>query len=641
MLFKKIELNNFGRYYNHNTIDLTVTPNRNVILIKGDNDRGKSTLFHAIRFALYGERGLPRVDNLGRKVERWINYQRAAEGDGEMYVSILFEHEGQEYDAKRSIKFRKSEKGRTISIKGEPCLNITSSEAILNADEWLDAQLPKDISQFFFFDGEDIQSYVQHEKLAVKKAIRKVLGILELDNAVEDLKKLNGNLNTELLKRMRESRKHQNALTKLSRDRGYLEEIKDNIKNQVVLRNGAEREKEDCQKKLERYNTIKEMVRKRDRLEQDCNSREIEIKENAKRISGMRGNLGFILMSELLRIITSSQYTLHAKMESDIAKMIIDQNMKMCICDRPIDGHVQNILDVKASNFSKEFEVEQFARNLYNLKPDEKWLTLESELNEKYRLEQEIDTIKSRIKDIKEKVHQNRHEDIEKLEEKRDDAIGHIKEAELYIEKYSNDEKILEAQIKSDTEKLTTNTTDVIIKSIEDRKKKCAIMMKCMEDAADMYYKRVKSSLEVNVSNAFTRLTNNPDLYRGICFSNDFGIKIVRDDDTMLPSHTYSPSAGASQIVAISLIAGLNKFTTRDAPVVADTPTGRLDLIHRERAAKFYSDISKQVIILYQPSELSDIDIENIKYSIASEWEVVSVDEHPDRSCFVKRVSNV
>lgn len=642
MLFKKIKLNNFGRYYGHNTIDVTVTPDRNVILVKGNNDRGKSTFFHAIRFALYGENGLPVINGQREKVQRWINYQRAAESDDEMYVSILFEHEGYEYNVKRSIKFRKSEKGKTISVKGEPRLKVTSNGSIPNPDDlWLDAQLPYDVSQFFFFDGEDIQSYVQHEKPAVKKAIRKVLGMLELDNAAEDLENLSDKLGAERLKRIRESRKYQRALNKLSNDRKNLEEIQNYIKDQEIIRNGAEREKEDCRKMLERYNTITEMVRKRSQLEQGCQNLEIEIKENTGSLNKMRGNLGFILMSELLRIITSSSYTPHAKIESEIAKRIIDNKMEMCICDRPIDDHVRSILYEKKSSFSKEFEVEELARRLYSLKPDEKWSTLKSELDKKYRLEQEIDTIKSKIKDTSEKIHQNKHDDIEKLEKRRDDAIGHIREAELVIERLSNQGKKLEAQIKSDNEKLTANTTDVNIKSIEDRQKKCAIISACMKDAADLYYKKVKSSLEEMVSDAFTRLTNNPDLYRGICFSDDFGIKIVRDDNTMLPSRMYSPSAGASQIVAISLIAGLNRFTTRDAPVVADTPAGRLDPTHRERTAKFYSGIGKQVIILYQPSELTSSDIENIRYNIASEWEVSSVGEHPDRSCFIEKVRNV
>ena len=109
-------------------------------------------------------------------------------------------------------------------------------------------------------------------------------------------------------------------------------------------------------------------------------------------------------------------------------------------------------------------------------------------------------------------------------------------------------------------------------------------------------------------------------------------MRVVRNDGTELPTYKYGPSAGASQIIAISMIGGLNKFATRDAPVVIDTPLGRLDLEHKKNLINYYSKMSKQIIILYQPSELEDSDIQHIHQNLASEWEIDSMVDHSDLS---------
>ena len=55
MIIQKIELENYGPYLGKNSIDLSVTPQENVILFKGNNDTGKTSLYKALKFCMYGE----------------------------------------------------------------------------------------------------------------------------------------------------------------------------------------------------------------------------------------------------------------------------------------------------------------------------------------------------------------------------------------------------------------------------------------------------------------------------------------------------------------------------------------------------------------------------------------------------------
>jgi DNA sulfur modification protein DndD len=121
-------------------------------------------------------------------------------------------------------------------------------------------------------------------------------------------------------------------------------------------------------------------------------------------------------------------------------------------------------------------------------------------------------------------------------------------------------------------------------------------------------------------------------LYTGLELDSSYEIKVRRYDGNTIPTYRYSPSAGASQIIATSLIAGLSKYTTREAPIVIDTPLGRLDHIHRKNLVKLYPSLNRQVIILYQTSELDKDDLDLLQDSIASEWVLEEEPDNPDLS---------
>jgi DNA sulfur modification protein DndD len=67
----------------------------------------------------------------------------------------------------------------------------------------------------------------------------------------------------------------------------------------------------------------------------------------------------------------------------------------------------------------------------------------------------------------------------------------------------------------------------------------------------------------------------------------------------------FDRSAGENQIFATALIAGLAKVSGVKAPMVVDTPLGRLDSLHRNNIVKFWvADSNRQVILLSQDEEI-------------------------------------
>lgn len=78
--------------------------------------------------------------------------------------------------------------------------------------------------------------------------------------------------------------------------------------------------------------------------------------------------------------------------------------------------------------------------------------------------------------------------------------------------------------------------------------------------------------------------------------------RIISREGNEIP---FDKSAGENQVFATALLAGLAKISGIDAPLVVDTPLGRLDSTHRANILKYWvSDKKRQVILLSQDKEI-------------------------------------
>ncbi|MDI1495645.1 MAG: AAA domain-containing protein [Cenarchaeum symbiont of Oopsacas minuta] len=647
MLFKNIELYNFGRYGGKNFLDTSVTVDRNVILIKAINDRGKTTLFQAIKFALYGDNGLDR-----KTASNWINMKKASEEDGIMYVEIKFEHEQKICRLKRSIKFRKTDIGKEIETIGNSIVDvyvddkpIMIEDSDLNKKDWIDTILPKDASQFFFFDGEEIKRYIQQEETQVKQAIEKVLGIKELLNAKEDLTEIYSRFQIEYNKNIKKHNKDERVQNQLEE---LYEEIKSADQNIEITTNiliDAQRRKQELVKDLEKHQNIKNIVEERKEIESKLNDLKKSLKVDQKNLTTNCGNLGLVLSSSLLDMINNTDEDPPSKdrWQSDVIKFIMSNHLDNCVCERPINDEVRNIFSSKTLNLipSKKSILKKFVNGiLIDHAPAAKLANLLTSLESVSNRNQDIDKQKSILENINHQIRSSEYEkSIKELQSKYEEIVKDINTFETDLDMYRSQKLQLESK-KDDLEfKINSSVVDEQLKSTIKRKDMCEIVIDCMEQVINRFYEKRKPKLEEHISKVFSSLTNNPALYRGLKIDKDFSMKVLRNDGTELPTYMYSPSAGASQIVATSMIGGLNKFATKDAPIVIDTPMSRLDPNHQNNLINYYSKMGKQIIILYQPKELENNDIQSITDNLASEWEIESVPNHPDMSNITKKVS--
>ncbi len=103
------------------------------------------------------------------------------------------------------------------------------------------------------------------------------------------------------------------------------------------------------------------------------------------------------------------------------------------------------------------------------------------------------------------------------------------------------------------------------------------------------------------MTDVYKRLAHKTQVHR-IEISEDGAAKILGATGKEI---SFDRSAGENQIFATALIAGLAQVSGIKAPMVVDTPLGRLDSQHRDNILRYWtSDNGRQVILLSQDEEI-------------------------------------
>ena len=321
---------------------------------------------------------------------------------------------------------------------------------------------------------------------------------------------------------------------------------------------------------------------------------------------------------------------------------MIDNEHSECVCDTQIDTGVSKtlkdkILDLKDNPFSRLKRLVENISSQY--RPDAVDVQFNVIVNQISDVEAKIKKEEEESAQISKVIEANPNigEDLKRKEKDNESAMKQIGKYEEYIPKVEKSLESLKGKLSNLIMKIDASTADEelhqTIRLSEETQKTIAVFDMAFRE----YFKTQKPELEKEISAVFSKLTNAPKKYKGLRLGDDFSIQVERQDGVVLPSHRYSLSAGASQIAATAVIGGFNKFTTRKAPVVIDTPAGRLDPVHTENLLEYYPRMSEQVIILPQKDEIDEKEEELISDFVAEYYDIVPKSDDPYQSIIIPR----
>ena len=197
MILHKLILNNVGLFRGTQTIHLTPRDSKPIILIGGMNGAGKTTLLDAVRLCLYGKRALGSRVSFSEYREYLSEIiHRSPTGNlsiDHASVSLEFEYardgEKRRHTVERSWKRQRS--GETV----KETLTIYENDR-LNTDfevghwqDYINELIPIGVSQFFFFDGENVRKLVDDSghDVFLRESIKTLFGLNLVERLQSDL----------------------------------------------------------------------------------------------------------------------------------------------------------------------------------------------------------------------------------------------------------------------------------------------------------------------------------------------------------------------------------------------------------------------------------------------------------------------
>jgi DNA sulfur modification protein DndD len=122
-----------------------------------------------------------------------------------------------------------------------------------------------------------------------------------------------------------------------------------------------------------------------------------------------------------------------------------------------------------------------------------------------------------------------------------------------------------------------------------------------VEDLIPQLYALKVEQLAAAMTDVYKKLAHKKIVHR-IEIDEGGETRILSKEGETIP---FDKSAGENQVFATALLAGLAEISGLDAPLVVDTPLGRLDSTHRANILKYWiSNKKRQVILLSQDKEI-------------------------------------
>ena len=631
MILKKIKLKNFRQYYGEQELEFSIHPEKNITLIYGKNGAGKTSLFTALNWVLYGSSEV-KIDG---KIVNKKAIEEAKEKGKEFVKSeviLYFSHEGIDYQIKRTaffdVKQEKEEVGKEEMEEIYPKIKKISSPLIK-----LNTILPPNVRTYFFFDGEKIDEFSkpEHDK-EVKKAVYDVLGVTAIERAIHHVKDIVREYNKEM------SQKSTGKLKELSEKYNtFLEEedkLEKELENLKEERKNLEVQIGEIKGRLREIEEIEEQIKERDRLENRIKFLEKELEDIYYRLSEAINNSFYLIGSSAVETAegiinkeVKDSDNIPKKYYLKLIEKILEEGK--CICETPITPEKKESLLKKKIELKKEGEepsqiiFSELYDKLSDLKYEKEKIknTVSENFLRKSELKNELKELYEKKDELDQKLGNHSIENVRKLQNKLveySQDYGKIREKiEILEEELKNLKKEIEVLQKE------IQTEEKKEKELSDLKKKKYLAEEVLRQL-DIVYEKLSKGLKVEIEKAtteiFRRLIRKKGFFKEIKFSEDYILRLV---DTFGDSEAKAEiSAGERQILSLSFILGLAKVSKKEAPIVMDTPLGRLDPEHKENILKEIPYLARQVVLFVTPSEMTDDLRKLIDNKVGKEYEL-------------------
>ncbi|MDO9559941.1 MAG: AAA family ATPase [Syntrophales bacterium] len=628
MILHKMIVENFRQFRGRQEIEFWAPslPHHNVTVVFGENGRGKTGLFRAIMFCLFGERRLSQDGDVPREELQLVNVSALEANTGPVRTSVELEftHMGRSYRLRRAILGMQDGK-RIIEEDDEKRLFVITSDGntltvpTIEIDVVIDSILDRRVKDYFLFDGEKIERLTRasiEQRREISAGIRNLLNVDALETAIRAVGRVSKALERELsnssheelsrlLKRISDNEEEQNQLRKRL----------DGLADEIRL---ARQEIDKTDNELKKFNEIRHLLDKRKLLEQELKDQEQQADEALKEMHNLVCKASALIVSPT--VITVFEHIERQKQKgeipSEIRRDLIERILTddKCICGRDVlkdPAAHSHILDWQKR--TSDVTTQDAALNLWrylsevrNHFGDDADL-VEKRLQQYGNIRSTIANINRSLENVSNQIGTSERQDATKLDEHRkklQDGIitleANARNAQTLLEQLKQEEERLRALLKEERLKVGRND-ELSRRSILARDTQDAL-----NDVHDQFTREIKQLIGQSATQFFRELLDKEGRgnLRTIVVNDDYSLQVL---DRYKKPFLANISAGQRQIMSISFIAALARAASRggqiEIPLFMDTPFGRLSFEHRQNLINHIPTFASQWILLATDTE--------------------------------------
>lgn len=363
MLLESITLENF-RQFRHESIDFAQGDNgKNVTIIIGENGTGKTTFAQAFFWCMYGETEFSDKDMLNKLVAAELKPSQEAK----VQVKLCLKHGNIRYTLMREQTYRKDYSNR---VKGDntvfdiartgPDGNTTFVKKSQCESE-VKSILPKELSRYFFFDGERIEK-MSKDISTGKKATDfadAVKGLLGLNAMYSAIRHFNPRSKLSVIGSYESSydshsnskvKEYTDTIERCKTEISLIDDRLDELDNQVEQASARKTEKLE---EIKQYAEGEELQRKKEamlqKIERVIQARASTVKQIYKDFNGsMSAFFSTSLMFDAMCFLSGKDFTGKdiPYMNDKTIEYLLKQ--KVCICGTHLDEGSVPFNNVKA-----------------------------------------------------------------------------------------------------------------------------------------------------------------------------------------------------------------------------------------------------------------------------------------------------
>lgn len=677
MILHKITMNNFRQFCGTQSLEFASNPeDKNVTVIFGDNGRGKTGIFRALMFCLYGDLKLSQDGDVDKKEIYLANTKELEEAKGEPIetsVEVEFSHKGEHYSLKRSI-LAMLEHNNVIQESKDVYLRRqkTDGNTITTYDpreiaQLINSILDRRVKDYFLFDGEKMERLTLasvEQRREVAKGIRNLLNVDALETAVKACERLKRALDSELSKKATgEFGRLLKQLTDCEDQQKLLSQQLVDIETELTH---AQEERRNLDKELEKFGEIRGLLEMRAEIESQLKEREDQA---AALLIDMKGRIskGSMLLAKttiesVFDVI--DQQKQKGEIPSEIRKDLIEKILldEKCICGSDVRVGSPSFEEIiKWKNKTTDVVFQDSALELWRFLSGIKSHigdvaeAIETIL-QKYAINKnDIEKARQKLGSINKDIGSPERKDAAKLEQQREyvDSGCIKKEAErLNIQAELS---ILDQEYKKlQAQRQVMEREEGIKNELSLRAALANQSLEALRSVYDEFTQEIKQEIGQLATDFFMLLLDSQDreTLRRVVVNDDYSLQIL---DRWDKSFLANISAGQRQIMSISFIAALAKIASKEnvleMPLFMDTPLSRLSSGHRKNLMNEVPSFASQWILLATDTEFRKTEADLLKatgrwgrfYVLKAQGSgVTTIDAYNvgDASAFLKDVEN-